>query len=240
MPFYQTDPEKILFLDIETVSRKAQFSDLEEEWQDLWEVKSRFSRGEEVSAEEFYPQRAAIMAEFGKVICISCAFLVRIEGSQQLRVRSFAGEDEHQLLKEFAEMLDEHFADFLLCAHNGKEFDFPYLTRRMVVQGIKLPKSLNISGAKPWEIPHLDTMEMWKFGDRKNFTSLNLLSNLLGIPTPKDDIDGSMVGKIYWEDGDLARISRYCQKDTIGLARVFLRLERRANIEDDQIKIIDG
>lgn len=239
MPFYRTNPEQILFLDIETVSQVAEFADLDVKWQELWDEKSRFSRGEEVSAAEFYPQRAGIMAEFGKVICISCAYLVD-QGGRQLRVRSFAGDDERKLLADFAEMLERHFRQHLLCAHNGKEFDFPYLARRMVVNEIKVPESLNTSGAKPWEIPHLDTMEMWKFGDRKNYTSLKLLTALFGIPTPKDDIDGSMVGEVYWQEKDLPRIVNYCQKDTIGLARLFLRMEMQETLHDDQIKISNG
>lgn len=239
MPLYQTDPEKILFLDIETVSRFPDFEQMDESWQVLWDEKSRFARGEEVSAAEFYPQRAGIMAEFGKVICISCAFLARQGGRRQLRVRSFAGDDERKLLADFAELLDQHFRQHLLCAHNGKEFDFPYLSRRMLINGIKLPASLNTSGAKPWEIPHLDTMEMWKFGDRKNFTSLKLLTALFDIPTPKDDIDGSMVGEVYWVDKDLSRIVTYCQKDTISLARLYLKLEMEGDLTDEDIIIAD-
>jgi DNA polymerase elongation subunit (family B) len=239
MPLYQTDPEKILFIDIETVSRYHSFEEMDEDWQILWDEKSRYARGEEISPAEFYPQRAGIMAEFGKVICISCAFLTRQAGRRQLRVRSFAGNDERKLLADFAELLDQHFRQHLLCAHNGKEFDFPYLSRRMLINGVKLPPALNTSGSKPWEIPHLDTMEMWKFGDRKNYTSLKLLSALFDIPTPKDDIDGSMVGKVYWVDKDLPRIVAYCQKDTISLARLYLKLEMEGDLSDEDIIIAD-
>lgn len=239
MPLYTINPELILFLDIETVSNVAHYSNLDPVWQDLWNEKSRYSRGEEMSAEEFYPKRAGIMAEFGKIVCISCAYLVD-HGSRQLRVRSFSGHDEHQLLYDFGEMLERHFSQHLLCAHNGKEFDFPYIARRMVVNKVKVPLGLNTSGAKPWEVPHLDTMEMWKFGDRKNFTSLNLLAALLDIPTPKDDIDGSMVGDVYWKEKDLARIVNYCQKDTISLARLFLRLEMQEVLHDNEIIISNG
>ena len=239
MPLYQTDPEKILFLDIETVSSAPNFEELDEKWRLLWEEKSRYARGEETTAAEFYAERAGIMAEFGKIVCISCAFITKVEGGRQLRVRSFAGHDERNLLSDFCELLEGHFRNHLLCAHNGKEFDFPYLSRRMLIHGLKLPPSLNTSGAKPWEIPHLDTMEMWKFGDRKNFTSLKLLTALFDIPTPKDDIDGSMVGTVYWQEKDLARIVKYCQKDTISLARLFLKLETNSELLDNEIVIAD-
>lgn len=240
MPLYKIDPSTILFLDIETVSREAEFSNLPGEWQNLWDEKTRITRGEDKSAQEFYPERAGILAEFGKVICISCAFITNQSGQRQLRVTSFAGHDEKKVLSDFAGLLERHFNNHMLCAHNGKEFDFPYLARRMLVHGIRLPPSLNTSGAKPWEVPHLDTMEMWKFGDWKNYTSLKLLAALFGIPTPKDDIDGSMVGAVYWQDGDLARIVNYCQKDTITLARLFLKMEGREDLKEDEIIISDA
>lgn len=143
-----------------------------------------------------------------------------------------------KVLEDFAEMLQKHFdRDFLLCAHNGKEFDFPYLSRRMIVHGIHLPNSLNTSGLKPWEVPHLDTMEMWKFGDWKSYTSIKLLSALLNIPTPKDDIDGSMVGEVYWKEKNLDRIVTYCQKDAVTVARVFLKMEGLGELPEDEIVI---
>ncbi len=237
MPLYQTDPSKILFLDIETVSREADFENLEPEWQYLWDDKSRFARREDESAAEFYPKRAAVMAEFGKVICISCGYFCKTDGGRQFRLKSFYGDDEKTLLLQFREVLESHFSRHLLCAHNGKEFDFPYLSRRMVVQGIRLPKCLNTSGLKPWEVPHLDTMEMWKFGDWKNYTSVKLLAALFGIPTPKDDIDGSQVGRVYWEEKNLPRIVEYCQKDTVTVARLFLKMEGREDLRDDEIVI---
>lgn len=237
MPLYQIDPFKILFLDIETVSQQKDFSELPEAWQELWADKSKFSRQEDESPAEFYPKRAAIMAEFGKVICISCGYLCHQDGQRQFRVKSFASDDEKQILTDFAAVLENHFKDFLLCAHNGKEFDFPYLSRRMVAHGLKLPKSLNTSGLKPWEVPHLDTMEMWKFGDWKSYTSLRLLAALFDIPTPKDDIDGSQVGTVYWEERNLPRIVEYCQKDTVTVARIFLRMENRESLKDEEIVI---
>lgn len=214
--------QQILFLDIETVSAEAEFEGLSPEWQGLWADKTRFQRQEE-SPEEFYPKRAAIMAEFGKVVCVSCGFFTIQNGHWEFRVKSFADPEEVVLLQDFAQLL-ERLPNFRLCAHNGKEFDFPYLSRRMISQGIKLPGQLNTAGKKPWEVPHLDTMELWKFGDYKNFTSLKLLAALFGIPTPKDDIDGSMVGSVFWEEGDLDRIRVYCEKDVLTLAKVFLKI----------------
>jgi DNA polymerase elongation subunit (family B) len=155
----------------------------------------------------------------------------------QFRVKSYCAEDEGTLLHEFANLLNRSFngSQYLLCAHNGKEFDFPYLARRMMVHGIALPKLLDIQGKKPWEVQHLDTLELWKFGDRKSFTSLNLLAHLFDIPTPKDDIDGSMVGAVYWQENDLDRIARYCCKDVITLARVFLKFRGDKTIDESDI-----
>lgn len=227
---------KILFLDIETVSQKANFQQLDEHWQYLWADKTKFQRKEEISAADFYEERAGILAEFGKIICISCGFFVEKGNSFEFRVRSFYGDDEHKLLNEFAALINHNFyKDFLLCAHNGKEFDFPYVSRRMVIQGISLPRMLNTAGAKPWEIPHLDTMEMWKFGDYKHYTSIKLLAAIFNIPTPKDDIDGSMVGTVYWKENNLERIVNYCEKDTITVARVFLKMKNLGELPETQI-----
>ncbi len=225
---------KILFLDIETVSQQEHFADLPENWQHLWDEKTRYQR-QELSAEEFYPQRAAILAEFGRVVCISCGFFTQEPSGLTLRVKSFCGHQEHELLQAFASLLQDHAQGYSLCAHNGKEFDFPYLSRRMLINGLALPPQLDTSGAKPWEVPHLDTLEMWKFGDRKNFTSLKLLAAAFGLPTPKDDIDGSQVGAVYWQEKDLERISRYCEKDTVTLARVFLKLTGFTNFDDFKV-----
>lgn len=237
MPFYQTDLHKVLFLDIETVSQQPEFEKLEDHWQYLWEDKTRFSRQEDEHPAEFYPKRAAVMAEFGKVICISCGYFVTINGKRSFRIKSYYGDDEKKLLQDFAEVLNTYFKNFTLCAHNGKEFDFPYMARRMVVHDIRLPDCLNCSGAKPWEVPHLDTMEMWKFGDWKSYTSIKLLAALFNIPTPKDDIDGSMVGEVYWKQNDLERIVTYCQKDTVTVARIFLKMEMLPMLEDHEIVI---
>lgn len=231
----------ILFLDIETVSRHSEFNELSEEWQKLWEHKAQFllrNKDEETAASIY--GRAAIYAEFGKIICISCGCISGKEGEKKLVIKSFSGEDEKTILKDFSEMLVKWGSDpaKMLCAHNGKEFDFPYLCRRLIINELPIPSILNISGKKPWEVNHYDTMELWKFGDYKNFTSLNLLAHTLGIPTPKDDIDGSMVGAIYWKEKDLARITTYCQKDVITVAQVLLRIygEKLINVQNIEIK----
>jgi DNA polymerase elongation subunit (family B) len=202
----------------------------------LWKRKARNLLKEQQTEADIYDQ-ASIYAEFGKVICIGVGLIRRGKDGTQFRVKSYYGDDERTVLQEFANLLNKSFngATYLLCAHNGKEFDFPYLARRMMVQGIALPKLLDIQGKKPWEVPHLDTLELWKFGDRKSFTSLNLLAHLFEIPTPKDDIDGSMVGSVYWQDHDLDRIARYCCKDVLTLARVFLKFRGEKNISDEDV-----
>lgn len=227
--------ENILFLDIETVPETQYFSDLNETKQDLWEQKSRYQRKDDFTAEEFY-DRAGIWAEFGKIVCISVGYFAHQGETRIFRVTSFYG-DEVKILKDFKNLLMSHFnqTKHLLCAHNGKEFDFPYIARRMIIHNIELPYKLNLFGKKPWEVPHLDTLELWKFGDYKTYTSLKLLTNVLGIPSPKDDIDGSEVCKVYYEDNDIDRIIVYCEKDTIAVAQIFLRLRGDELLNDNEI-----
>lgn len=227
--------ENILFLDIETVPQAASYEDVPAEMQEHWQHKAKLlAKGEEVDAAEMY-ERAGIYAEFGKIVCISSGFIRRAVDGQQLHITSFFGDDECDVLQRFADMLSR-LHDYELCAHNGKEFDFPYICRRMIVNGLPIPSILNTMGKKPWEVRHLDTMEMWKFGDRKNFTGLALLADLLKVPTPKDDIDGSKVRQVYYEGG-LDRIVAYCQKDVVALAQIFLRLNHLETIKETSIII---
>lgn len=215
--------EKILFLDIETVPLASDWQELSETDQILWDKKTRFQRKEEITGEEFY-SRAGIMAEFGKIICISVGMT---EKNETLKIKSFYGDDEKQLLKEFGEIFNSpRLHDIILCAHNGKEFDFPWIARRFLINGMMPPLPFQLFGKKPWEIPHIDTMELWKFGDYKSFVSLELLAHVFGIPTPKDDIDGSMVAEVYYKDKDLFRIVLYCEKDVLTLANVFRRMRQ--------------
>lgn len=227
--------ENILFLDIETIPEIQHFSDLEKSKQELWEQKSQYQRKDEFTAEEFYP-RAGIWAEFGKIICISVGYFTFQEDKRTFRTTSFHGE-EIKILKDFKTLLISHFsqAKHLLCAHNGKEFDFPYIARRMIINSIELPYKLNLFGKKPWEVPHLDTLDLWKFGDYKSYTSLKLLTNVLGIPSPKDDIDGSEVYRVYYEENNIDRIINYCEKDTIAVAQIFLRLRGNDILTDEEI-----
>lgn len=221
----QTIPiEKVLFLDIETVPQVGNWQHLDEPTQNLWDKKTRLQRKDDFTAEEFYKQRGGIMAEFGKIICISVGI---IEKSEKIIIKSFYGDDEKQLLEEFGEIFNRpKLRDVILCAHNGKEFDFPWIARRFLINGMHPPKPFQLFGKKPWEIQHLDTMELWKFGDYKSYVSLELLANVFGIPTPKDDIDGSMVASIYYIEKDLFRIVQYCEKDVLTLANVFRRMRQ--------------
>lgn len=232
--------EDILFLDIETVPEHASYEELSEEARELWEHKTRYQRKEEFTGEEFY-DRAGIWAEFGKVVCISAGFFQRTGSEKILRIRSFTGQED-RILREFSDLLEEYFRSpgKLLCAHNGKEFDFPYLARRMIINGLPLPAKLNLFGKKPWEVPHLDTMELWKFGDFKHYTSLRLMAHVLGIPSPKDDIDGSMVRSVYYEEQNIDRIARYCEQDVLTTAQIFLRLRGDALLEDHQVVRVEA
>lgn len=231
----------ILFLDIETVSQHRSFEELSEPWQELWTRKAENilkSTKDELTVSEIY-DRAGIYAEFGKIICISCGIIQGSGPNKTLTVKSFYGDDEKKLLSEFCDMLNKWSAGSqkYLCAHNGKEFDFPYLCRRMIINDECIPSLLNVAGKKPWEVNFLDTMELWKFGEYKNFTSLNLLAHVLNIPTPKDDIDGSMVGKVYWNEKNTERIVTYCQKDVVTMAQIYLKLNREPLILPENIGI---
>jgi uncharacterized protein YprB with RNaseH-like and TPR domain len=231
----QYDLSNLMVLDIETVPQYNSHDQVPEHMQELWAHKIRNNRGE-IPAEDFY-ERAGIWAEFGKIICISVGIFLNGKRAG-LRVKSFAGHDEKELLEDFSKMLSGQPLSLILCAHNGKEFDFPYICRRMLINGVQFPPHLQITGKKPWEIPHLDTMELWKFGDYKNYTSLNLLTAIFGIPTSKDDIDGSQVGYVYWVEDDLPRICTYCQKDVIATAQLIRRYRGEELIGEDCITIV--
>lgn len=235
---HQLLKEQIVFLDIETVPEVYDFKALDPYRQELWEQKTAYKRGEDISAAEFY-KNAGIWAEFGKIVCISLGYFTHKGSGMNFRVTSLAG-DEADLLMEFSRLLGTHFRQpkYLLCAHNGKEFDFPYIARRMLIKGLPLPSKLNLFGKKPWEIPHLDTMELWKFGDFKHYTSLKLLAEVLGIPSPKEDMDGSMVRDVYYQDQDTERIIKYCELDVVTLAQVFLRLRGEELLAEGEISYV--
>lgn len=226
----------ILFLDIETVPEESTFSSLEEIKQDLFAKKTQYQRKEDFTPEDFY-ERAGIWAEFGKIVCISVGFFDDNENQRKFRIKSFYGIDEIEILNDFKKIVEQYFnhKHHVLCAHNGKEFDFPYIARRMIIKGITLPEKLNLFGKKPWEVAHLDTLEMWKFGDYKHYTSLNLLTNILGIASPKEDIDGSQVAKVFYEEKDIERIAKYCENDTLAVAQVLLRFYNLDLLEEEQV-----
>lgn len=227
--------DNILFLDIETVPEEENFKLLDQEKQYLFESKTHYQRKDEFTPEEFY-DRAGIWAEFGKIICISVGYFTTKGDIRNFRVTSFFGE-EATILKDFSNLLNNHYnqPQHLLCGHNAKEFDFPFIARRMIINQIEIPSKLNLFGKKPWEVPHLDTMELWKMGDYKHFSSMRLLTKVLQIPSPKDDIDGSEVAYVYYVEKDIDRIINYCEKDVIAVAQIFLRFRREDLLIEDEI-----
>jgi len=227
------DLQNIMVIDIETVPQYSTYEQVPPHLQKLWATKTQYQRKEE-TPEEYY-RCAGIQAEFGKIICISAGIFTANNG---FRVKSFAAHDEKDLLTRFAGMLNTLSPTLVLCGHNAKEFDFPYICRRMLINAVKVPTQLNIHGKKPWEVSHLDTMELWKCGDYKNYTSLNLLAAIFNIPTPKDDIDGSMVGHVYWVENQLDRICTYCQKDVVATAQLIKRYRGEELIPDELITIV--
>jgi DNA polymerase elongation subunit (family B) len=238
----QYNPEHILFIDIETVPAIERYDMLPDAMKKLWDRKAeRLPRGDRLdtdsprSPSEMY-ERAGIYAEFGKIICISTG-IVR---NQTLWIKSYSGNDEKQVLIEFSALLNKAQEKRFqyLCAHNGKEFDYPYLIRRMLIHGIPIPDILEISGKKPWEVNLLDTMELWKFGDYKSYTSLELLAAVFKIPTPKDDMEGQDVARVYWQDHNLERIVNYCQKDVITIVNILLKLQGKPVVPEKQIQYV--
>ena len=239
--FDSLSSEDILFIDIETAPQKAEFTELPEHFQQLWDKKSAYFRTETQQPADVY-ERAGIYAEFGKIICISAGVIIQKNGQRFYRVKSFHDQEEKKLLTAFNDMLEKFTSNpgKKLCAHNGQEFDYPYIARRSLINGLRIPKILDISGAKPWEIKDrlLDTLQMWKFGDYKNYTSLDLLCAVFNIPTPKNDIDGSQVAHVYYQEGDLDRIIRYCEKDTLALANLMLSFKGEAIIPIENLLIV--
>jgi len=238
---YNLNIEDVLFLDIETVPQYPDFADVPEKFQQLWEKKSTFFINDEQGPGDVY-ERAGIYAEFGRIICISVGFIVQKNGERYYRVKSFYNDDEKKLLADFNNMLDKFTSHpgKCLCAHNGQEFDYPYIARRTLINRLRLPRILNIAGMKPWDVKDklMDTLQMWKFGDYKNYTSLSLLCAAFDIPTPKDDIDGSQVAEVFYKENDIDRIIRYCEKDTLAVANLLLRYRGEEIIQMDHMEIV--
>jgi predicted PolB exonuclease-like 3'-5' exonuclease len=237
-----TDSElnKVIFLDVETVPQQKEFELINEEQKKLWEQKAKFDsayKSGEISLSDTY-QRAGIYAEFGKIICISFGYVALEKGQRELRIKSISDKEEKNLLSKLLKLIEGFDKETLLCAHNGKEFDFPYICRRLLINGLKIPKILDLQNKKSWEVKHLDTMELWKFGDYKHYTSLDLLANIFNIESSKKEMDGSMVGKVYYEENNLKKIVEYCELDVWVLANVFLKLNSMDTIGKAQTKFI--
>jgi len=229
--------DNILFLDIETVPETYRFADVDPVTAHLFEAKNQRYKTDDKTFDQVYDEKAGIYAEFGKIVCISVGFVRSTTIGRTIHIKSFTHEDEETLLRQFARLLEDSYnaPNKLLCGHNSKEFDIPFICRRMLINGVRLPNVLNLAGKKPWEIQHLDTMELWKFGDYKAYTSLALLCNVFKIPTPKDDISGADVARVYYEENDLPRISKYCEKDVVALIQLFLRMNGEDLVEEGNI-----
>jgi DNA polymerase elongation subunit (family B) len=231
--------EKVMYIDIETVPQNSSFDMLDEKMKEFWEHKSSRISKEDVTPEEDYV-RAGIYSEFGKIVCISAGIIKPENGGRTLRIKSFFGHDEKQILKTFSAALISFTAHpgTNICGHNVKEFDFPYIARRMIINGLPIPEILDVAGKKPWEVKFIDTLDLWKFGDYKHYTSLNLLTHILGIPSPKDDIDGSQVASVYYEENDVERIARYCEKDVLATTQLFLKLKGESLLDPERVVLV--
>ena len=236
--------ENLFLIDIETVSEKEHFHFLDDAWKELWSEKINKSLPLGTTAEEYYPMRAAILAEFAKVVCISFGYFKKDNTgpNYQLRIKSLSSENEKEILTRFIETLNQFHNQnhqWIFAGHNIKEFDVPFLCRRMLVNGIAIPSYIDFQDMKPWDTPILDTLHLWRFGDYKHYTSLKLLSAVLGVPSPKDDIDGSQVGDVYWKQKALERIAVYCQKDVLTVANVILRFKGMPLLKEEQVVFVD-
>jgi hypothetical protein len=233
----------IFLLDIETVPQFPSFSHLPDEWKLLWNEKLSKTMPENISPADGYTLRAGILAEFGKIVCISTGyFYENAEKEVCLKIKSIAGDDEKALLETFLQINNKFFQfkkQFCYAGHNIREFDIPYICRRLLINQVALPEYLYLHGAKPWEINMIDTMQCWKFGDYKNYISLNLLANVLGVPTSKTDMDGSMVQHVYYEENNLPKIVNYCQRDVTVVANVILRFKNMPLLDAQNIVIVD-
>lgn len=225
----------LVFLDIETVPGTERYADMDEDFQTLFADKTAYQRGE-ASAETFYEQRAGIWAEFGKIVCISMGYFTYKDAVRQFRITSFSGA-EKKILEDLAALINTYFnaPRYWFCGHNIKEFDIPYIARRMLIQRLPLPEKLQLFGKKPWEITCLDTMDLWKFGDFKHYTSLKLLTKLLQVPSPKKDMDGSDVARVYYQEKDSAKIIAYCEKDVLAVAQLILRFRGDPLLKEEEI-----
>lgn len=234
--------ENLFLIDIETVSEKEHFHLLDDVWKELWTEKISRSLPPDTTSEDFYPLRAAILAEFAKVACISFGYFKKQNNQWQLRIKSLCSDNEGELLKKFVgtlKQLHNNNQRWIFSGHNIKEFDVPFLCRRMLINNIPIPVYMDFQNMRPWETPVLDTLHLWRFGDYKHYTSLKLLAKVLGVPSPKDDIDGSQVGQVYWKEKDLNRISIYCEKDVATVANVILRFKGLPLLTDEQIVFVD-
>ncbi len=235
------DLKNILVLDIETIACEKDYHDLSDRLKKQWDKKSSyFQNNDSLSSAELFSEKAGIYAEFGKIITISVGFFTQPENKGVgLRIKAFAGNDEKKILTDFKDLLDKFDQDKLaFCAHNGKEFDYPYISRRMLVNQIELPSSLDLRNKKPWEINHIDTMQEWKFGDFKNFTSLDLLAAIFGIESSKEGIDGSMVNSVYYQDGDIDKIADYCMQDVAVTAQLYLKLNNIHSFNTEEVQYL--
>jgi uncharacterized protein YprB with RNaseH-like and TPR domain len=234
--------ENLFFIDIETVSCCEHYELLTDDWKELWTEKINKALPENTTPEEYYPKRAGIMAEFAKVVCISFGYIKMENGKMQLRVKSFYSEDEKEILHKFIDtvcQLNAKNNKWCFTGHNIKEFDIPFLCRRLLVNNISIPECFNFQAMKPWDVPVLDTLHLWRFGDYKHYTSLKLLAATLGIPSPKNDIDGSQVGEVYWSEKDVPRIALYCQKDVATVANIILRFKNLPLLAEEQIVFVE-
>jgi len=217
--------ESIIFLDIETVSLFPNLLLADDATKKEWARKIMKTNPTITPAllDDTYKEQAALHPEFSFITCISVGM---VKGGK-VYIKNIFGfdHDEERTLEIFCETMQKIIEKMerlqpKLCAHFGKGFDYPFISKRMLVHGMTIPNILDSYGKKPWEITNLDTHEIWKMGGF-NSASLSAIAHAFGIPSPKDDIDGSQVGHVYWVDSKIDRIATYCAKDVFALINIF-------------------
>ena len=224
--------KNIVFFDIETAGSHESLDALQEDnpllatlWSKRCEyLREKFEENKDLTDEELYLNKAALHPEFNRIVCASFGRIAGDVDSTSMIIKSYSGDDESEILDGIDKVLTK-FNKMNLCGHNIKRFDIPVMGKRFLINGKKLPKSLMIYDSKPWELPFIDTSDIWSFGAwQEGFASLELIAASLKVPSPKDDIRGEDVHSVFWESSEHSRIAEYCAKDVKVLGDIMLKI----------------
>lgn len=231
---------KIVFFDLETASEYESLDQLalnKPKMAELWSkrceyLRSRFEENKDMTDEQLYEAKAALTPEFARIVCATFGRVTFIGEDPNVIIKSYCSEHEDEVLDGIQKVFDK-FASLKFSGHNIKRFDIPMMCKRLLIHGRSLPKGLQIQNLKPWEMPFIDTSEVWSFGAwQEGFVSLELLVTAIGLETPKGDIKGEDVSRVFWQDGDTHRIAEYCQRDVFAGIQALLKLSGLPVVEE--------